>query len=203
MIPRDELAKMGYEIEVLIVDGRSTDNTKEIAKSRGARVIDSLPGYGRQYKLGFENATGEIIVTADSDCSYPMKDIPGLLNIFRRNSLEFLTTNRFANLEANSMRLTNRIGNYGLTCITNLLYGLHLKDSQSGMWVITKNALNKVELLSTRMSFSQEIKIKAFQNLRSMEVDSSYKKRVGKSKLRIFRDGFENTLFLLLNKISK
>ena len=43
--------------EVLVVDGRSTDRTREIAAAEGARVIDEpRRGYGRAYKTGFREA---------------------------------------------------------------------------------------------------------------------------------------------------
>jgi len=42
------------------------------------------------------------------------------------------------------------------------------------------------------MSLSQEIKIRAFRNFKAREVDSTYRKRVGKVKLRMFVDGMDN-----------
>jgi dolichol-phosphate hexosyltransferase len=45
----------GYEVEVLVVDGDSTDNTRQIGQQLGARVItESRKGYGRAYKTGFQ-----------------------------------------------------------------------------------------------------------------------------------------------------
>jgi len=196
-IPLEELEKIGYQTEILIVDGGSIDKTVAIASNLGARVIQSEKGYGRQYLLGFRKACGEIIATADSDNSYPMKEIPELVEILEKKNLDFISTNRFAGLEKGSMRPLNYLGNKVLTFITNILFGLKLKDSQSGMWIFRKKALDKINLTSNGMPLSQEIKIEAFKKLRAQEIDSSYRKRVGQVKLRMFKDGWENLMHLV------
>jgi len=195
------LKNSGWETEILIVDGGSTDKTVEIAKECGARVISSPCGYGRQYLLGFQEAQGEILVTADSDCSYPMEEIPKLLEILQKDRLDFITTNRFAFMHKDSMAFLNRVGNRALTFFANWLFNLGFKDSQSGMWVIRKEILPKMNLWGQGMSLSQEIKIEAFQKFRSREIDSSYQKRVGKVKLRMFQDGWDNLISLIKKKV--
>ena len=61
-IPRDWCDKL----EIMIVDGSSTDRTREIALEKGARVhLEPRKGYGRAYRTGFEVAKGDIIVTMD------------------------------------------------------------------------------------------------------------------------------------------
>lgn len=203
LIPDEKLKEAGYDYEVLVVDGGSRDNTSEAARSMGAKVLSSEKGYGRQYRLGFENAQGEIIVTADSDCSYPMEEIPELLNILITENLDFISTNRFAFMDHDSMLPVNRFGNRVLTFIANLLFSFSLKDSQSGMWIFRKAILEKINLTSNGMSLSQEIKIKAFSNFKSREVDSSYRKRIGKVKLRIFIDGLDNLFQLVKMRVCR
>ena len=95
-------------------------------------------------------------------------------------------------MDKESMMKLNRFGNLVLTFTTNLLFGFGLKDSQSGMWVFRKNLLDRVRLNGTGMSLSQEIKIRAYKNFKSREVDSCYRKRVGTVKLRLFVDGMDN-----------
>jgi cellulose synthase/poly-beta-1,6-N-acetylglucosamine synthase-like glycosyltransferase len=203
MIPVDELTKSGYEPEIMVIDGGSTDKTVEIARSSGAKVICCHRGYGRQYKAGFENATGEIIVTADSDCSYPMEEIPSLLRILTNENLDFIHTNRFAFMEKKAMMSVNKFGNIVLTVITNLLFNFNFKDSQSGMWVFRKDLLDKIILHSNGMALSQEIKIKAFKYFKAREINSTYRKRIGRVKLRIFADGTGNLLNLFKLKFAK
>src|SRR3989338_11176428 len=82
-IPVQELKNKGYDVEIIIVDGGSTDKTVEIAQSKSSivKVINSERGYGRQYKLGFKEATGDIIITGDSDLTYPFNDTPRLIKL--------------------------------------------------------------------------------------------------------------------------
>jgi len=196
-IPTDRLTEMGFDTEILVVDGGSTDNTVELAKAQGATVISMRKGYGRQYRAGFKIAKGEIIGTADSDCSYPMEEIPGLVNILITENLDFIHTNRFAFMDKGSMTLLNKFGNRFLTLATNILFNYHLKDSQSGMWIFRKRILDQIRLTGNGMSLSQEIKLRAFSKFKAREIDSTYRKRIGKVKLRKFKDGIDNLLSLL------
>jgi glycosyltransferase involved in cell wall biosynthesis len=159
-------------------------------------------GYGRQYRTAFEHAAGEIICTADSDCSYPMEEIPGLVAVLIRDDLDFISTNRFARMDHQSMTPVKKFGNRFLTFVTNMLFRLHLNDSQSGMWIFRKNILDGLKLTGTGMSLSQEIKIRAFGKYRAREIDSTYRKRVGKVKLRIFMDGLGNLFGLIRVRFS-
>ncbi len=202
-IPKDELKGMGYDLEIIIVDAGSIDNTVEFAKAQGANVIIARKGYGQQYRTGFEIADGEIICTADSDCSYPMEEIPRLIETLISENLDFISTNRFAFMESDSMTSLNKFGNVFLTIITNILFNFNLKDSQSGMWIFRKKILEHIKLTGNGMSLSQEIKIRAFSKFRAREIDSSYRKRVGKVKLRIFLDGLDNLFNLFKIRFSR
>ncbi len=56
--------------EVIVVDNGSTDRTAAVSREMGARVVTELNrGYGRAYKRGFAQATGESIITQDGDHS--------------------------------------------------------------------------------------------------------------------------------------
>jgi glycosyltransferase involved in cell wall biosynthesis len=202
MIPSAVLRESGFDLQILVVDGGSHDNTVETARLMGAEVISSARGYGRQYKNGFKNAKGDIIVTADSDCSYPMEEIPKLLKIMQTENLDFISTNRFAFMDSESMMPLNKIGNRVLTFVTNLFFGFRLKDSQSGMWVFRKEMLEKINLKGNGMSLSQEIKIHAFRGFKAREVDSTYRKRVGIVKLRKFLDGMGNLYSLFYMRLN-
>jgi len=200
-VPRRALQAAGFETEILIVDGGSSDRTVSRAQKAGARVITSPRGYGRQYKKGFEEAQGSIIVTGDSDGTYPFGDAPAYIDHLLQKDLEFITINRFGRIDPDAMGLTNRIGNWGLTLFTNLLFWNGIKDSQSGMWIIKKDVLPRLTLVSDGMPFSQEIKIEAFRKLRSAELPGSYCKRIGESKLERMNDGVKNLCQLLKKRI--
>lgn len=188
----------GVEYEVMIVDGRSRDRTRDIAREKGAVVVEEpRKGYGRAYKTGFEQARGEIIATMDGDCTYPADMIFPLTQMLEKEGLEFITTDRFGHMEEGAMSDMHKLGNLALSFTTRLLFGRIIHDSQSGMWVFRKDALPKINLRDDGMPFSEEIKIEAFRKLRSKEVTIVYRCRVGEVKLDSWEDGWRNFKFLL------
>jgi glycosyltransferase involved in cell wall biosynthesis len=205
-IPKDDLEQMGYEVQVLVVDGGSDDGTAELAKKAGATVvIEPRLGYGRAYKTSFGCARGDIIATADADTTYPVEALPRLIKIFEEEKLDFLTTNRYGHMEKGAMSFLHRFGNGVLNLTLKLLFRLNLNDSQSGMWVFRKNLLDNAVLRSNSMSFSEELKIEFiyFLKCRWKEVPIRYRARVGKMKLRTWRHGLGNLLYLIIKRLRR
>ncbi|MEK6898936.1 MAG: glycosyltransferase family 2 protein [Nanoarchaeota archaeon] len=202
-IPKKELIEKGYGVEIVVIDGGSIDNTRELALEAGAdRVIVSPKGYGKQYKAGFKQALGDIIVTGDSDGTYPFDRVLDYLKHMEMEDLDFITVNRFANMDPGAMHLTNKIGNLGLTLATNFLFGLRLRDSQSGMWILKRGHLSKINVQSDGMPFSQELKIECFKKLRSKEINGAYRERFGQTKLMKLKDGYGNLKALFKKRLS-
>ena len=185
-IPRSTLEQVGYQLQVLVVDNGSTDKTAELAKKAGADVIsEPKRGYGSALKAGFASAQGDVIVTADADATYPVEKIPLLLAAFDNDHLAFLTTNRFAGLDEGAMSLLNRIGNTILALETRVLFGLSMRDPESGMWLFRKDILSKLRLHSNSWPLSHEIKIEAcyYGKCPWTEVSIRYRARTGETKL--------------------
>lgn len=198
-IPVKELEEMGYPTEVVVVDGESVDRTRDIAREKGARVIiEPRKGYGRAYKTGFEVARGEVIATGDADLTYPFDKLPEYLRLFEREKLDFLTTNRFGMLQPGAMSAKHKLGNWVLSTTQRVLFMVHVKDSQSGMWLIRRSILPRLVITSDGMPMSEEIKIEAFtkQDLKCMEIPIEYRVRVGDVKLSSWKDGWRNLKFL-------
>jgi Glycosyltransferases involved in cell wall biogenesis len=203
-IPKDKLEKMGYEVQILVVDNGSNDGTGDLAKKAGAEVIfEPKPGYGRAYKTGFANATGGIIATADADLTYPVEEIPGFVKLLEDEKLDFITTNRFAKMDKSAMSRRNKLGNGVLNLTTRLLFRIDLTDSQSGMWVFRRSILDNLVLKSDGMPLSEELKIEAchFARCRWGELPIEYRARVGEIKLRGWRDGLQNLFYLVRKRV--
>ena len=183
--------------EVIVVDTDSRDRTREIAAAKGALVVpEPRRGYGRAYKTGFERASGEIIATLDADLTYPASDIPKLVDMLEAGPLDFITTDRFADMAPGAMSAKHRLGNKVLSVAARLLFRVKVRDSQSGMWVFRKSILDGLVLESDGMSMSEEIKIEAFKKVRAAEVPIAYRVRVGEVKLQSWKDGLGNLRYL-------
>ena len=74
---------------------------------------------------------------------------------------------------------------------------MNIKDSQSGMWILRKELLDSINLLSDDMALSEELKIIAFTYFNSVEVDGRYSKRIGEAKLATLGHGWRNLCYLL------
>ena len=191
--------------EVIVVDNGSTDRTSDVAKSFGAKVVrEDVRGYGRAYKTGFSQATGDIIITLDGDHSYPPDAISYLLEAFFHLEVDFLNTSRVPVRERAAMSLKHKFGNLILSLGMSILYLKWVRDSQSGMWVFKRSILKDMNLVSDGMAFSEEIKIEALKNsrIRFEEISIQYSSRLGEIKLNPWRDGFANLWFLVQKRFS-
>ncbi|MFO7619405.1 MAG: glycosyltransferase family 2 protein [Thermoplasmata archaeon] len=192
------------QFEVLVVDTDSKDRTREIAASKGARVIpEPRRGYGRAYKTGFAQAKGKYIATLDADCTYPAGDIPKFVNILEKEDVDFISGDRLSELEKGVMNGKHRLGNWGLKVAMNVLFSMKSADSQTGMWVFRRSILPKLNLVSDKMALSEEIKIEAFRKCRYREIPIRYTPRVGEVKLNTWRDGKDNLMFLFSKRMGK
>jgi len=208
-IQKNVFKKNKWELELAIVDGISKDKTQEIAKKNGANIIvEKRRGYGRAYKTGMQKVTGDIIVTGDADATYPFDRIHDYIQMLIDENLDFITTDRFAELKHGSMSVKHAFGNFVLANALRILYFINIRDSQSGMWIFKKDALKKIQPLedfNDGMPFSEEIKIEMFssKDIKAVEIPSTLSSREGEVKLESFKDGYRNLKFLFKKRITK
>jgi len=207
-VNRTYLTSKHWDLEIILVDGNSKDNTREIAADKGAEVIlEKRKGYGRAYKTGLAQATGDVIVTGDADATYPFHLIHEYIEFLLDQHLDFLTTDRFAALKHGSMSLKHRFGNLTLAWTLRILFLVNIRDSQSGMWIFKRDALSKIQPLESfndGMPFSEEIKIEMFTNkhIKAKEIPSTLSAREGQVKLESFKDGIKNLRFLFKKRVA-
>lgn len=180
--------------EVVVVDNNSSDGSGDVARQLGARVVhETRQGYGAAYKAGFSAAKSDIIVALDSDGTYPVEMAPELVELLVGENLDFISGCRFPLRDREAMSPVNRLGNWGLSTASALLFRQRVRDSQSGMWIFRRSILEQVKPTSDGMAFSQELKLRAIAaGLRFTEVNIAYGTRVGEVKLNRFKDGAKN-----------
>lgn len=205
-VDRDAFRMKGWDLELLVIDGNSKDRTRSIAEGRGARVVvEPRRGYGRAYKRGFDEATGDVIVTADADGTYPLDRAHLFVAEILDRNADFLTCDRYAKLQPGAMSRKHRIGNWVLSTTARGLFGVRLHDSQSGMWVLRASALRGMpyENFSEGMAFSQEVKIDALKRWpgRAFEVPGELRPRIGTPVLASWRDGVGNLRRLVARRL--
>jgi len=196
-VPKNKLSELGYSVEIIIVDGHSMDLTRRIAAQTGARVVlEERKGYGRAFKTGFMEAKGDILVTLDADGTYPAELIPEYVQVLIGKKLDFITANRFSSMQRGAMDFYHKLGNDLLSMTMRLLYSVDVKDSQSGMWLMSRSFVQRINLMSDGFPMSEEIKIIAFKFFKALELDGKYYTRLGKVKLATWKDGWRNLKYL-------
>ena len=102
------------------------------------------------------------------------------------------------------MTFKHRFGNRVQSVLMSVLFLRWVNDSQSGMWVFRRDALEAMNLTSDGMAFSEEIKIEAIRNrdIGFREIFINYSQRVGEIKLQLWRDGFRNLWFLFTKRLA-
>jgi hypothetical protein len=194
-----------YVDQVIVVDNGSRDRTSEVAQGYGAQVIrEEVRGYGRSYRRGFASAQGDLIVTLDGDHSYPVDALSYLLEAFLHLEVDFLNASRFPVRDRRAMSFKHKVGNWILSLAMSVLYLRWVRDSQSGMWVFRRSILEEMDLRSEGMAFSEEIKLEALKNrrIRFGEIAIQYSSRLGEIKLRPWRDGIYNLVFLVKKRFT-
>ncbi len=185
--------------ETIVVDNGSTDSTAPIARQMGAWVIqEEIRGYGRAYKTGLIHAEGDIIVTLDGDHSYPVDAVSYLIEALLDSGVGFVSASRFPVQDGKAMSLTSLVGNIFLSAVMSILFLRRIRDSQSGMWIFYRKSLERMNLESDGMAFSEEIKIEALRNkgIGFKEIPIRFSNREGEKKLQPWRDGWNNLFFL-------
>ena len=180
--------------EVILVDGRSTDRTIEIA--RAARpdlkvVLEQAPGKGAALRAGFAAATGDYIVMLDADGSMDPDEIERFVSALQ-DGLEFVKGSRFAEGGGSAdLSLVRRLGNGALRVAVNRLYRTDMSDLCYGYIAFRRDRLSSLRLQSDGFEIETEMTVRALTaSLRIGEV-ASYEapRRYGETHLHAWRDG--------------
>ncbi|PSP88380.1 glycosyl transferase, partial [Halobacteriales archaeon QS_4_66_20] len=118
------VAELGVPTEIVVSDS-STDRTPEIARERGAIVVEpDQSGYGYAYRYAFERVRGEFVVMGDADTTYDFVEIPRLLRVLRSENVDMVLGSRLGGtIEPDAMPLLHQyVGNPLLTRFLNVFY---------------------------------------------------------------------------------
>jgi glycosyltransferase involved in cell wall biosynthesis len=191
--------------EVILVDGRSTDNTVDVAKTvrPGIRIVEqSRKGKGNAMACGFAAATGDVIVMLDADGSADPREIPRFVRVLQEGA-DFAKGTRFAIGGGSSdITRTRRLGNRALNGLVNLGYSTRYSDLCYGYNAFWHDCLPVLSLdpgtPADEMRWGDGFEVETLINLRIaraglrvVEVPSYEARRVfGTSNLNVVKDGF-------------
>ena len=117
-IPRQALEQGGYHVEVMVIDGGSTDGTIQIAEEKGARVVvEPRRGKGRGMRTALDMTQADFMFMLDGDYTYPPSYIVEMLELLRDTYPVVIGSRLRGKIEKGGMSLLNVIGNHLLTLL--------------------------------------------------------------------------------------
>ncbi len=197
-------------INILVVDDGSTDNTAKIAKESGADVVSHNinKGVGKAFQSAVNYALDnkiDILVSIDADRQFNSKQIPEIIQPILKDNADMVTGNRFSKGMPENMPKSKYWGNKQMSRLISLISGQKFKDVSCGYRAYNKEALLRLNLFGA-FTYTQEtildmvykglrvvefpVDIKYFKNRKSRVAGSiiNYTFRTSKIILKTLRD---------------
>lgn len=204
-LPISEMAELGWEANVLIVDGGSEDLTTSVAQKNGCPVLKQQgKGKGAAMRLGFLRflqSGDDALIMLDPDGTYHPEEIPRFLKKLENADVVIGDRLRGA-MDPDAMTRTNYFGNHVLTWIAVALYGVPMNDLCSGYWGFSRQAISLLKLNSMRFEIEAEMYTScAAEELDIGHLSIRYSKRLGEAKLGSVKDGWNIFRKLLVRRL--
>jgi len=197
-IPDEKLQEKGYDVELIAVDGGSSDGTVEILDKSGVEVIHSKGGKAEGVREGLKNVDGDVVFLIDGDASYPAEKISPMIEELENGSDMVLGSRLEGQITDGAMSTKNKMGNMVLTWLANRLYGTDISDLCTGLRGFRCDGLEPEEIPGK--GFEVEAGLHTlFSEKEISEISIDYRMRKGESKLVTF-DGFRIAYRLLKEK---
>lgn len=184
-----ELKKVLSEPYLVVVDGKSSDRTLEIAKDLGAEVIvQKGKGKGSAISQGLDHIPEKTsyVIFIDADYTYPAKYIKEMICVLEKDpNVGMVLGNRFSRkYELESDRNQFYVGNIILSFVQNVLNGLKLNDPLTGLRIVRYKLLKEWKPKSKGFGIETEINYHIERHgYKIIEIPITYRKRLGKKKL--------------------
>jgi dolichol-phosphate mannosyltransferase len=178
--------------ELLVIDGHSSDGTRDIAVACGARVIiDDRQGKGAAIRRGIAEAQGDVLVFLDADGSHDPADIPALVAPILAGKADHVSGSRMLGgsdeLHATVHQFVRLFGSQVITLSINYTLGVRLTDCQNGFRAIRREVAQQLGLQESITTIEQEMIIKTIRRgYRITEVAThEYARANGQSNFRV------------------
>jgi len=150
----DRTPVMGSGTELIFVEGNSTDDTwatieRCVAAYRGPLKLSAHrqtgKGKGDAVRLGFEKATGDLLMILDADLTVPPEDLPSFFEVAARGQADFVQGTRLVYpMEAGAMRFFNKLGNVAFSQLFTYLLQQPIRDTLCGTKVLWRKDYERI-----------------------------------------------------------
>ncbi|MCD4808108.1 MAG: S-layer glycoprotein N-glycosyltransferase AglJ [Methanococcoides sp.] len=184
----------GFE-NVLVIDGHSSDNTRQLAEENGAKVIvQEGKGKGQAVQEAFRLIEEPYTVMIDGDGTYLASDVHAVLQPILDGRADHTLGNRMANFEAGAFTRLNLAGNRVLNKLFGFAYGIWLEDILTGYRGFTRHVIKNLSLTEMGFEIETEITVESVKHEMKVEVvPITYVARHSSAdtKLNPLRDGLK------------
>lgn len=155
-----------YIVSIVVVNDGSKDDTAVVAKKAGATVIDHIlnsgAGGATATGLSYANQHGfTMAATMDADGQHDPVDVLRGFDEMEKSDSDLIIGSRL--IDSEGMSRVKVLGNKGLSFITRLLFGINSTDSQSGLRIFSKKALENLRWKTSGYEFCSEMLWRANQ----------------------------------------
>jgi glycosyltransferase involved in cell wall biosynthesis len=175
-----------FRADVTVADNGSTDETAQVAREHGARVVrEDQRGYGAACLAGLASLTDpDIVVFLDGDLSDDPAMLGEVLKPLLEGEAEFVIGSRMAGIrETGALPLHSLLGNWMAGLILTYLYRQPTTDL-GPFRAIRWSALKRLRMEDKGFGWTIEMQAKAARlGIRTTEVPVPYRKRIGRSKI--------------------
>ena len=187
---------------IFVIDGRSADDTPDVARDHGARVtVQSGTGKGQAVREAVRQIDAEYCLLVDGDGTYDPEDADAMLEPLRKGRAEHVIGNRFADMAPDAMSQLNRFGNRVIDRLFATLYGTRKMDILSGYRAFSLSSIRRLSLTAEGFGIETEMAAECARlGIATEVVPISYGARPDGSatNLRPFRDGGRILLTMFL-----
>lgn len=207
------LSEVPLDLEVVVVDDASTDNTWEILQQvrqqepyNTYRYVrhERNQGKGAGLRTGFGLVSGDLVTVQDADMEYDPQDLPALVHKWEEaiaQGKEKVAVYGYRNLSG--QKLTTRWGNRFLTAMTNILFGSSIHDMETCYKMFPGELAGALPMEGRRFEIEPEITACILQaGYTILEVPISYNPRTEK-KLNPWKDGWPALAMIFRRRFSK
>lgn len=195
----------GYD-QILVVDGHSTDDTRDRAADAGATVIEQSgrgrgTGKGQAVQEGLAEIDAEYVLMLDGDGTYRPEDADTMLDPLIDGRADHVIGNRFADMEPGAMTRLNRFGNRVIDRLFTTIHGAAFGDVLSGYRAFTRASVDRFSLTADGFGIETEMAAECARlGVPTTTVPITYRARPDGSatNLRPFRDGGRIMLTMFL-----
>ncbi len=194
---------------VLVVDGHSTDGTREIARDHGARVIEQSgrgkgAGKGQAVREGIAHSTAPYILMLDGDGTYRPADAEALLEPLLSGEADHVIGDRYADMADGAMTRFNGFGNGLINRAFRIVHGRDVGDVLSGYRAFTRRSFERCHPTAEGFGIETELAVECVKHgIATTVVPITYHARPAESEtnLRPVRDGAR--ILLTLYRLAK